>query len=277
MTTLSYRYEFTKEELEDIRKCHDEHGFAIVKGLISLELVEQLKDDVRQVLASSAQSFHAFIEHSPMLAQLMNFEPLMSIVRHLNDNEPITLNRSAAIYKIPGAKPMAWHTDWEPRIDPYKSGGVLNATGASSFWFYLTGSNPRNGGLAIIPDSHTEDWQPPEGFAFTKNQKSFHREGTEPTAYTNMDVPGMIPVVTEPGDLVIFAERTYHGVYPHQGEEPRLSCGMSFRKESHIVGPHWQVPDSAKEFIANCPAEVRPLVEKYIGIDVKWLSAPKSE
>jgi creatinine amidohydrolase/Fe(II)-dependent formamide hydrolase-like protein len=32
------------------------------------------------------------------------------------------------------------------------------------------------------------------------NRKSFHRTGTEPVSYIGMDVPGMTPVVTEPGD-----------------------------------------------------------------------------
>lgn len=286
MANVSYVYEFDKDDLQAIKECNEQHGFAIVKKLLPLELVEQLKDDVRRVLGPMftddsipSVTHTSFIEDSPILTGLMAYEPLMKIVRYLHDHEPMTLNRSAGIFKKPGAAAgvknsgaMAWHTDWSPLEHPYGANSVLNNTGAFSCWFYLTGSQPRNGGLSIIPDSHTEDWPAPEGFEFMTHRKSFYRKGMRSESYGGMDVPGMMPVLSEPGDLVLFAERTYHGVHPHQGEEPRLSCAMSFRKNSYELGPHWPVPESAKRFIDSAPAEVRHLVEGYIGIDLHWKS-----
>ncbi|MCU6710833.1 phytanoyl-CoA dioxygenase family protein [Paenibacillus sp. J5C_2022] len=279
MSVASYPHVFDKTDLEGIRACNEQHGFAIVKGMLPQEIVDRLKAEVEQVLAPTftagsklTMSSGNFVESSPTLVNLMTYEPFMAIVRHLHDNESMTLNRSAAIYKKAGASGMFWHTDWEPKVHPYRANAVLNTTGAFSCWFYLTGSHPTNAGLAIIPDSHTEDWPGPEGFAFTRNRTSFHRVGTEPVAYAGMDVPGMMPIVSEPGDLVIFAERTYHGVNDHHGTESRLSCGLSFRKRSHAVGEHWPLPESAKRFIASVPAEVRHLAEDYIGIDSSWVS-----
>jgi hypothetical protein len=286
MTALPYKYEFEPSDLQGIRTCNEQHGFAIVKGLISPETVERLKDEVRSKLGPQftdesvpSVTDAAFVEKSPTLTQLMTYEPLMKIVRFINNDQPIALNRSAAIYKKPGAAAgvknsgsMAWHTDWEPKLHPYRANGVLNTTGACSYWFYLTGSQPINGGLSIIPDSHTEDWTAPEGFEFTARRKSFHRTGTESVPYIGMDVPGMIPVVTEPGDLVVFAERTYHGVNPHRGTEPRLSCALSFRVKDRELGPCWPLTESAKKFIDSCPDEIYDLVDVYVGIDFKWLS-----
>ncbi|WP_409341552.1 phytanoyl-CoA dioxygenase family protein [Paenibacillus sp. MBLB4367] len=285
---LPYPYEFDQDRLQDIRECKERHGFAIVKQLFSKEHVEGLKEEVRRVLGPQFANESilsitdiAFIEKSPVMAELLAYEPLMRIANYLNDGQPMTLNRSAAIYKKPGAGGdvgnsgvHAWHTDWNAMEHPYGANAVLNNSGAASLWFYLTGSHPHNGGLAILPDSHTDDWTGPEGFAFTEGRKSFYRMGTEPKPCCDMDVPGMIPVISEPGDLVIFAERTYHGVNAHKGTEPRLSCGMSFRSSSYNPGPIWPLPESARRFIESCPAESKHLVEGYSGIDTSWRSAP---
>lgn len=286
MTTqskLPYRFEFDKDEVRSIVECNEQHGFAIVKGMLPPETVEMLKAEVRRVLEPVVQSTGVitythtqFIEHSPAYASLMTYEPYMCIARALNDDEPITLNRSAAIYKMAGCGPMAWHTDWGPLEHPYDTNAVLNNSGANSMWFYLNGIDDVRGGLAIIPDSHTEDWEAPEGFAFTGNKKSFYREGAATTPHTRMDdVPGAMPVIAEPGDMILFAERTYHGVYPHRGTETRLSCGMSFRKKSYKPEQVWPLPESAKRFIDSCPPEIQPLVEGYLGMGGNWASVPR--
>lgn len=280
---LPYRFEFDKNEVRNIVECNKQHGFAIVKGMLPPGMVEMLKAEVRRVLEPAVQSSGVithtnihFIEHSPVYASLMTYESYMEIARALNDNEPITLNRSAAIYKKAGCGPMAWHTDWGPLEHPYDTNAVLNNSGASSMWFYLNGIDDIRGGLAIIPDSHTEDWNAPDGFTFTKQNKSFYKNGGTPTPHTQMDdVPGAMPVVAEPGDMILFAERTYHGVYPHRGTETRLSCGMSFRKISYKPEQVWPLSESAKRFIDLCPSEIKPLVEGYIGMGGDWRSVAR--
>ncbi|UVI33043.1 phytanoyl-CoA dioxygenase family protein [Paenibacillus spongiae] len=278
---LPYRYEFHQDELSEIRACNEQHGFAIVKNLLPPGMVEMLKAEVRRILDDQAKSSNEatfvsiqFIEVSPVFATLMTFEPFMRIARELHNHEPITLNRTAAIYKKPGAGPMGWHTDWSPVKHPFGADAILNNSGASSMWFYLNGIDAMRGGLAIIPDSHTENWEAPEGFTFTVNRSSFHKLGTQPRAHDNMeDVPGAMPVVADPGDLIIFAERTYHGVYPHRGSMTRLSCGMSFRKSSYKPEQVWPLPESAQRFIESSADEVEPLVEQYWGINRGWISS----
>ncbi|MBP1993658.1 phytanoyl-CoA dioxygenase family protein [Paenibacillus eucommiae] len=276
---LPYTYEFDKEELEAIRACNEQHGFAVVKDLLPQNLVEKLKTEVLQTLEQACDSRPGtthfstnFVELSPTLFSLLTYEPYMKIVRHLYGNAPISLNRSAAIYKKPGAAVGAWHTDWEPKIHPYRCNAVLNTTGASSNWFYLNGTHPERAGIAIIPDSHTEEWVAPEGFDFTANRKSFYRLGTEPKDCLEMDFEGVFSLYTEPGDLIIFAERTYHGVHAHNGNEARLSCALSFRTKGQDFSECWPLPESAQHFISSCSPEVKSLVEEYLGIDTGWVS-----
>ncbi len=276
---LPYRYEFDKSEVEQIGECNETHGFAIVKHFLTEDQVEALKEEVRRVMGPAAEASDtyththpSFVEASPVLRQFMADESYMRIANRLNRHVPIMLNRSAAIYKKPGAGPMAWHTDWEPLEHPYRANAVLNNTGASSMWFYLNGIRPERGGLAIIPDSHTLDYSGPEGFELTERGKSFYRKGTAPVDYTEMDFPECIPLYTDPGDLIIFAERTFHGVFPHHGDEVRLTCAMSFRPIAYQPPQVWPVPESARQFIADCPAEIYPLVKDYIGFNGDWIS-----
>lgn len=275
---MPYTYEFDINELDAIRACNENHGFAVVKGLINAEMVEELKADVRRVLEPTCNPAPGatnvaltFIEESPVMARLLTYEPFMRIGRHMNYNKPMTLIRSAAIYKKPEAPPMAWHTDWAPREYPYTVDSFLNNLGGSSMWFYLNGTHPDRAGLAIIPDSHTEDWPGPEGFEFMDRRKFFYRKGTEPIPSTELDIPEVLPLFTEPGDLILFAEKTYHAVFPHNGSEVRLSCGMGFHSSSTAGLEFWPQPESAKPFIESCPPEVRPIVENYTGIDMKWV------
>ncbi|MFD0713873.1 phytanoyl-CoA dioxygenase family protein [Paenibacillus sp. GCM10027626] len=277
---LSYTYEFDKADVEGIRKCNEEHGFAIVKQLLSPDMVDKLKAEVLQVLEDETATrpgitkfATSFIEQSLTLASLLTYEPYMNIVRHLYGHVPLTLNRSAAIYKRPGAPVGAWHTDWAPRVHPYSADGLLNTTGAASNWFYLNGTHPDRGGLAIIPDSHTEDWPGPAGFELTEKRKSFYRKGEQPSDCIDMDFAEAFPLYSDPGDMIIFAERTYHGVYAHNGTEPRLSCGLSFRPKGQSFEHIWELPETARQFIAGCPPEVKPLVEEYVGMDKSWKSS----
>lgn len=278
--TLTYQYEFTVDQLAEIKACNEQHGFAIVKNVLPSGMVEMLKAEVRRVAGEAAESFGVptytctnFVELSPVFATLMTYEPFMRIASELNNHEPLVLNRSAAIYKKPGSGPMGWHTDWGALEHPYTSNEVLNNSGASSLWFYLNGIDAERGGLAIIPDSHTEDWQAPEGFEFTKGRKSFYKQGTEPHSHTGMDdVPGAMPVIANPGDLIIFAERTYHGVYPHRGTVTRLSCGLNFRSPQYRIEQVWDLPPSAQKFLEQSPEEIQPYLQGYLGIDHTWKS-----
>ena len=47
---LSYRYEFGLDALEAAQACVDTHGFAVVKKVLSEELVAELQESVLQVI-----------------------------------------------------------------------------------------------------------------------------------------------------------------------------------------------------------------------------------
>jgi ectoine hydroxylase-related dioxygenase (phytanoyl-CoA dioxygenase family) len=275
----SYRFEFLPDEFDAIKACNDEHGFAIVKGLLNEEQVASLKAEVLRVvdpqgvLPPGGNATHSsFVEEAPEFWKLLDYQPYMRLYSHMLGTEQMTIHRSAAIIRKPGNAPMYWHTDFSFSNEPPKTANdVLNrGEWPNGAWFYLNGTHPSRGGLAIIPDSHRPDWPGPEGFTFTENRVSFYREGTEPEQYTGFDVPGMMPVLSDPGDLLFFAPRTYHGVFPHNGDEPRLSCGVAFRPAEVSISAPWPLPESAQRFVDNVPESLKPYVEGYTGIQRTW-------
>ena len=149
------------------------------------------------------------------------------------DTDHITIHRSAAIIRMPKSSPVAWHTDWRGfslrKKPPKTANDVLNrGLWLSGKWFYITGSYPTQGGLCIIEDSHLENWSGPEGFRLTSNKRSFYPEGREEKAYDGFDVAGIVPLFINPGDMIIFAHRTYHGAFPNKTDQVRLSCASRY-------------------------------------------------
>jgi hypothetical protein len=276
---LPYRYEFRRDELVEIKRCHDEHGFAVVKEFIPHAWVEELKAAVRRVFetlanpaAGSTTFCTDFVEQAEEMVRLLRYEPFMNLHKTLYGTDELTVNRSAALFKRVGAPEEAYHTDWAPPDKrPRGTDSVLNTTGAASPWLYLTGTHPMRGGLTIVPDSHTPDWPGPKGYELTEHRKFFYRkDDPEKKLTSGYDFDEAFPVFSDPGDLLIFAERTYHGVCAHHGPETRLSCAMSLRPGRSRPAGCWPLPESAKKFIASLPADLQPLVEGYTGIVRDW-------
>ena len=280
---LGYRYEFSTAEMDELSTCLEVHGFAILKNVLSHEVVEGLKQAVwdgtdpdRTLEAGQSRTRHAWIESGPGAWSLLENEPFMEIHRYLIGTDQLTAHRSAAIIRMPGSAAVNWHTDWCGFGDgpPKNSGDVLNrGLWPSGKWFYITGSRPIHGGLCVIEDSHVEDWQGPEGFEMTADHRSFYPRGAEPAPYDGFDIPGLVPLFTNPGDMIIFAHRTYHGAFPNMLDEVRLSCAIGFRDRNHRIDVPWEIPESGRQFLEDLPEHLHRYVDGYTSIDVGWKAA----
>ena len=278
---LGYTYEFEVGQLDLMSECLDIHGFAIIKDVLPDQLVDSLKqavfvgtDPENELQSGQARTRHAWIESCPDAWLPLEYEPFMRIHRHLLGVDQLTINRSAAIIRMPGNQGQGWHTDWcgfstQP---PKHSGDVLNrGLWPSGAWFYLTGSRPEHGGLCIIEGSHVEDWDGPEGFKMMANRASFYKEGEEAEkAYGGFDVPGMVPFFANPGDMIVFAHRTYHAAFPNQTDEIRLSCGIGFRDRHYPIDIPWEIPEVSKQFLADLPPHLQQYVHGYTSINLGW-------
>jgi len=198
----------------------------------------------------------------------------MNLHRALIGTDELCVHRSAAIIRKPGSKIVNWHSDWCGYDDgpPKNTGDVLNrGLWPSGKWFYITGSRPSHGGLCVIEDSHLEGWQGPEGFKLTANQRSFCKDdGSSESPYDGFDMPGLVPLITDPGDCLVFAHRTQHGAFSNQEETDRLSCAVGFRDRAHRIDTPWDLPESAQTFAAELPDHLKRYADGYVGIDPSW-------
>ena len=169
---LDYQYEFATDEPVPMSLCLEAHGFAVIKEVLTAEVVDGLREAVwagtdpeRTLRPGESRTRHAWIESGPGAWSLLENEDFMAIHRHLIGSDELTVHRSAAIIRMPGSAPITWHSDWcgFNTGAPQRANDVLNrGLWPSGKWFYITGSRPVHGGLCVIEDSQVEDWRGPE-------------------------------------------------------------------------------------------------------------------
>ena len=106
----------------------------------------------------------------------------------------------------------------------------------------------------------------------TADRRSFYKTGEAEKPYTGFDIPGLVPLFTDPGDMIVFAHRTYHGAFPNQIDAIRLSCAIGFRDRSHHIDIPWAIPEAGKQFLAELPAQFQHYTHGYTSIDTTWHS-----
>ena len=281
---LSYDYEFDADRLDRIVACTAEHGFCVAKEVLSPAMVDVLCSDVWRVVdpdrtlgPGESRTYHAWFDEATEAWALLDSPRFMNLPRALLGTDEICINRSAAIIRRPGSATVGWHTDWRGQSDdpPRDSGQVLNrGSWPSGIWFYVTGSRPTHGGLCVIEDSNHIDWTGPQGFRLTADRYSFVREDAgDDERYEGFDMPGLVPLFTEPGDCILFADRTFHGAFPNGEERTRLSCGCGFRKKSDVIDAPWELPATARAFVDALPGRHKRYVDGYTGIDSSFGAA----
>jgi len=279
--SLPYAYEFEAGDYQGIIDCVEAHGFAIARNVIPLSLALELRDDVIDTVAPGGWpadvtdfTFHGLIEVCPAIWKLFETEHYLPFAQ-ASLGESLTILRSAAIIRAPGSQGMRWHSD-----TPVKAGNAsdtLNMNARSySGTMYLTGMQPDDSGLALLPDSHLLDNPAPPGFVYSEDRKLLHRADDEQRRpHADMDVPGMIAPIAAPNDRVFFHRYTFHGVFPHRGQHLRISTGgVSFRPSHVKLDVEWELSDRARQFIASAPAKYADLVAGYVGYPQDHIRQP---
>lgn len=276
--TPSYTYAFPTTAIDEALSCLEENGFCVIEKMIDPPWVEELKncidenlDPERNLQPGGNRFFLTFAEVCPSIWRLLEHAPYMEYMEKVHGTSDLTLHRSAAILRTPGDPMGMWHTDHRAMVEePKVPNDILNRYPLpSGNWFYLNGSHPDRSGIAVIEKSHLPDWEGPEGFYLTRDGTSFNRVGAPKTeGYQAMDVPGCVPVMAEPGDLICFASNTFHANMATR--ERRYSCGFGLRPKRYQIEAPWEFPESAREMVANFPEQLRGYTEGYTSIDPDW-------
>lgn len=284
--TPDYRYEFRHDEADAMFQCLRAHGFAIIKNIITADENARLSESIRRVAmvdgklpAGQTNLYNtSFVEHSPELVDMLRHPRFMAVAKASLPGAELTVHRSACIVREPGDGGMLWHSDYSYPIRPPSSASeALNVTppdrSTPSIWFYLTGCKPSDGGIALIPGSHTLDWQPPEGYELSYDRRFLRKKG-DSKPLLDMNIPGAMPVVMGPNDMVLFDLATYHGVFNHQGTQTRLSCALVLRDRALPFTVPWTRPAGAQQLVDSVAADLKPYFNDYVGLDNRWRPEP---
>ncbi len=273
-----YNVYFERDQIEEALRCLDEYGYCVIRRMIDADWVEELKGEIDEALdpqrdlGEASNRYHMmFAETSHALWRLAEHEPYLNYVRAVHGTDEVCLHRSAAILRTAGEGMGTWHTDHRGHVaDPQIANDVLNRFSMpSGSWFYLNGSHPDRSGIAVIEKSNKPDWTGPEEFELTEDRSGFRPVGADASVRWNqMDVPGCVAVVAQPGDLICFAALTYHANMATQ--ERRYSCGMGFRPKREKIDAPWPLPETSKALSARLPAHLQTYMDGYTGYDSAW-------
>ena len=273
-----YNYHFHREDVEAAIACLNENGFCVIQQMIDQDMVAALKKsidrhlDPEDDLGPASNRYHmAFAEDSEPVWDLVDNPSYMRFIRTVHGSADLCLHRSAAILRTPGEGMGRWHQDHRGHIaEPQNANDVLNRFPIpSGAWFYLNGSHPDRSGIAVIEKSHYPEWEGPEGYVMAPNRGSIYPEGGTPeTPYNGMSVPGCVPIVADPGDLICFAALTWHANMATR--ERRYSCGIGFRSKTWRIAAPWPLPASAAALAERLPDCLKHYTEGYTGFDGAW-------
>ncbi len=273
-----YNVYFERNDVEGALACMDAYGYCVIRKMIDQDMVRALKAAIDEALdpdrdlPPAKNRYHMmFAEASPALWKLTEQAPYMHYIHSVHGTTDLTLHRSAAILRTPGEGMGRWHTDHRGHIEkPKIANEVLNRYPMpSGSWYYLNGSHPDRSGIAVIEKSNRPDWPGPAGFELTPDRSSFHPIGDASDAgYDQMDVPGCVAVVADPGDLICFAALTYHANMATR--ERRYSCAFGFRPKAIRIDAPWAVTATAQGMIDALPDHLKPYTDGYTGYDGNW-------
>jgi hypothetical protein len=228
--------------------------------------------------ADTAPEFAPFLllgslQFSETCLRVYGHPQLLKIAEEINGEDFAPFNESLFI-KEPGiGAAVSWHQDGSTHWDnPEFDGGIHGF----NFMAQVYGSTAVNG-VWVLPCSHKQ--------GKIDITKLVEASGSERIA-------GTVPLVCDPGDVIICNRQLLHGSFANTGFEPRITVNMGFHRRSSVLnvkgaGTHSEVQVFDEALIAKrsevigygidarrqrfpdeTPYTYKPFVEK--GLSYKW-------
>ncbi|MGB0621393.1 MAG: phytanoyl-CoA dioxygenase family protein [Myxococcota bacterium] len=157
------------------------------------------------------------LQFSDAALRLYGHPDLLRVAEEINgkDFAPFT---DVLFIKDPGrGAAVSWHQDGDTHWD---APDLDEDTHGFNFMAQVYGSTPVNG-VWVVPGSHREGQ--------LDVAVMVEAAGTE-------RLPDAIPLVCEPGDVVICNRQLVHGSFPNAGFEPRLTINFGFHRRKSVLG-----------------------------------------
>lgn len=233
------RYKVSVEQF----KTYHEQGYVVVKGLVGLDEVEELKGHAMGIMdgrvplegVEPRQEGESLEEAQKRLARIhmlhrkdepheryMLHPRVLDVVEVLVGPDVLCL-QTMLFYNAPGTGGQGWHQD-SYYITTYPD-SLIGA------WLALDRADEDNGCMAMVPGSHKEPIHPDagrgalvhaqEGFAdlgLVENISNLD-DGQNTLARIAAQYPPPVPALAEAGDVIFFHSRLLHRSHPNQSTD----------------------------------------------------------
>lgn len=200
------------------RKQYDERGYTIFRNVLDADLIQEASDHVewlakRHPELRPEELGHTLVPDDPFWIRLVSDDRLLDIAEQFIGPN-IALFASHYINKPPfSGRPVLWHQDG--------SYWPLEPMEVMTLWLAVDASTPENGGMRVIPSTHTLDLQQMQA-----NPNVDSVLGSEiPVEF--VDESKAVDLVLDPGDVSVHNPTIVHG--SSANTSPNRRCGLTIR------------------------------------------------
>jgi len=275
-------HDIDKDNISIMKARFKEEGFFVVRNLLTLEEVEQVKKQLTELVKlwpdrlpedikpmvdldpklTNGQTKFSSLEETELKVRRffrmsvhdeyfrnLALHPNMVNICNATIGEDVKLLQSMAICKPPGSAIKRWHQD-----NAYFQ---LSPNDVMAFWIAIDPAEVENGCMHVVPKSHKEGISPhgiPTDIELPKGQ--------EHSFYGLLDIPSKenwVAIECQPGDALVFHGEMKHFTPPNMTNSRRRALQFHYAS-SHCVPTtpqFWyyrkgEMLVSGKEFGGNC-------------------------
>ncbi|HWR13447.1 MAG TPA: phytanoyl-CoA dioxygenase family protein [Terriglobales bacterium] len=218
--------------LSDLKHRFDLDGYVVVRNFLNGEKLGKLRNELDRYITtivpalprtdvfyenrmteSTLKQMAKIKEHDSWFSELISCEPWIGLAKTLLDDEVVP-------------RELEWFNK-PPRIGkptpPHQDGFyfMLEPNEAVTMWLALDPADESNGCVRYIPGSHKLNIRPHQ-----KTQVLGFSQGI--SDYGPADFEKEVPMIVEPGDLLVHHALTIHRADGNESERDRRSLGMIY-------------------------------------------------
>jgi ectoine hydroxylase-related dioxygenase (phytanoyl-CoA dioxygenase family) len=216
--------------LDDYRR----EGYAVLRGTLDQETVAACLDHLGNLAGrgeEGAAVVAATLERDGFLAGTAADPRLAAVASEILGHEAVAFGCTYIVKPPHAGLPVLWHQDglpWQTRF------GITEAV---TLWVALDAADARNGGLAVVPRTHSLAAQP---LRANVDRPSVFGLEIDPTL---VEEELAIHLELDPGDVSAHDPSLIHGSGPNLSGRPRRSLAVRYRPrgDTETAGSPWSV------------------------------------
>jgi len=240
----------------DILEAYAEYGFYVFEKALSAEELADLQSDMATELANGRHQVKLFepkaksdapaaspfylagsLQFSPACLRLYAHPGLLKMAEAVNGSDFTPFHEGLFIKDAGLGAAVSWHQDGDTHWDNPDFDADIHGF---NFMGQIYGSTAVNG-VWVVPGSHKD--------GRADIVKLVADAGTE-------RLPDAVPIICNPGDVVINNRQLVHGSFANTGFEPRVTANFGFHRRSSVLnvkgaGIHAEAAVFDEAFIAE--------------------------